>query len=71
MATLQQLISRRESLQAAIASGAQTVQHADTSVTYRSVDDLRKALSQVEGEIETLTNSGIVRSYKLTSSKDL
>jgi len=71
MATLQQLIARRESLQAAIASGAQTVQHADTSVTYRSVADLRQALSQVEGDIETLTNSGIVRSYKLTSSKDL
>jgi len=71
MATLQQLYARRETLLAALASGAQTVQHADTSVTYRSVDQIRTALASIENDISNLTNSGIVRSYKLTSHKDL
>lgn len=71
MATLQQLLNRREQLQAALGSGAQTVQHGDTSVTYRSVDELRTALATIENDISNMLNQGIVRSYKLTSSKDL
>lgn len=71
MPTLTQLLARRETLQAALASGAQTIQHGDTSTTYRSVDEIRTALASIENDIANMTNSGIVRSYKLTSSKDL
>lgn len=71
MATLAQLYARREQLLAALGSGAQTVQHGDTAVTYRSVNDIRTALATIENEIANITDSGIVRTYKLTSSKDL
>ena len=71
MATLQILQTRLEALKAALANVASTVEHADTRVTYRSVDEIRTAIGIVQEEIEGLTGGGIVRSYKITSSKDL
>jgi hypothetical protein len=71
MATLAQLTTRLEALKAALAQAAQTVEHADTRVQYRSVDELRMAMGVVQKEIESITGQGVLRSYKLTSSKDL
>jgi len=71
MATLAQLNLRLENLKAALAQAALTVEHADTRVQYRSVDEIRTAMGVVQKEIEAITGTGIVRSYKITMSKDL
>jgi hypothetical protein len=71
MPTLSQLTIRLESLKAALAQAALTVEHADTRVQYRSVEEIRTAIGIVQEEIEQQTGGGIIRSYKITSSKDL
>lgn len=48
LATLQ---TQLEALKAARASGALSVRHGDTSVTYRSMDELIKAIEAVQKEI--------------------
>ncbi len=70
MPTLAQLNARRESLKAALASGSKSVQHGDTRVEYRSPEEILQALSDVELDIEEALGGGVIRSYKLTSSKD-
>lgn len=53
MATLAELTAWKAALLKALGSGALRVQHGDKSVQYRSVDELRTALSEIEGQIIT------------------
>lgn len=48
IATLQ---ARREALKQALASGHHSVQQGDKRIQFRSVDEIRKALEDVEREI--------------------
>jgi 5-enolpyruvylshikimate-3-phosphate synthase len=43
--------SQIDALKAAIAQGALTVRHGDTSITYRSMAEMREALSMMEAEV--------------------
>lgn len=47
-------------LEAAIRTGARSVQYDGQSVTYRSLDDMRSTLASMKREAGTLTGSGVV-----------
>ncbi len=44
-------------LEAAIASGVLTVRYADRTVTYQSLDAMRRVLRQMRGEVSTVTGA--------------
>ena len=46
-----ELQSMRDTLQRAIYSGARRVQFTDRAVEYASVDDMRKALADLDGQL--------------------
>jgi len=71
MATLAQLQIRLEGLKAALSSGVLVVQHGDTRTEYRSIDEIRTAIGAIQEDIEQAGGKSIVRSFKLTSTKDL
>lgn len=62
-------------LKNARASGAQVVRYVsngnERSVTYRSVDDLNKAIAAVESDLAGVSGTSVVRTFKFTSDKDL
>jgi len=70
-ATLAQLNARLDSLKSALAGGVLSVQHGDSRVQYRSIAEIRQAIGEVEGDIAQLGGANVLRSIKLTSSKDL
>ncbi len=51
MMTVAELESMRDALQRAIFSGTRRVQFADRSVEYHSIDDMRKALADLDTTI--------------------
>lgn len=51
MATPEELQAQLTSLRKARASGALVVRHGDTQVTYRSIDDLQKAIDAIIKEL--------------------
>lgn len=57
MATLDDLTAQLAALEKARASGALRVRHGDTDVTYRSIDDIRKAIADIEGAIAALNGT--------------
>lgn len=69
-ATLAQLISQLDRLQASLTS-ALSVQHGDERVQFRSIDEIRSAIAAVEQQIATAGGQAVVRSFKLTTCKDL
>ena len=71
MASISELEARLERLKKARASGVLSVRHGDTTTTYRSLDELTRAIGLVEQEIDQAGGRNVVRTYKLTSSKDL
>lgn len=71
VATLDELNARLSTLKAALATGASLVQHGDKRVQYRSIAEIRAAIGAVEQDIALLGGAAVIRSYKLTSSKDL
>ena len=50
-------------LEQALASGALTVEYADRRITYRSIDDLKKAIQVVKAEL----NSGTINEHPTRS----
>jgi len=48
---LDELKSRKASLEASLYSGAQMVRHGDKQINNRSVEEIRKALDELNGEI--------------------
>lgn len=59
-----------ESLQAALASGVLTVTYMGRTVTYRSVDDLRKAIQTVQNSLANQAGTR-TRMYRFGSRKGL
>ena len=51
MATLAELKSRRDSLDAALASGVLTLREGDKQVTYRSLAEMAGALADLDAQI--------------------
>lgn len=54
MATLEELNLQLAALKKARASGVLIVRHGDTQVTYRSIDDIQKAIDAIIEEINAL-----------------
>jgi len=57
MIQLTELQSMRDTLQRAIFSGARRVQFTDRAVEYNSVDDMRKALADIDTAIARASES--------------
>ncbi|AGF74836.1 putative phage related protein [Bartonella australis AUST/NH1] len=51
---LESLKKRREELEDALYSGAQSVRHGDKQVSNRSVEELRRAIQMLDGQIADL-----------------
>lgn len=72
MATLNELLARRDQLDKLIASGVDQARQGDNSTTLRSLSDLRKTRALVDEQIDEL--SGTTRRrvrYAYQSSKGL
>lgn len=54
-----------DALKAAIGSGVLQVAYADRTITYKSTDDQLKALSLMEGEVNSATRQG----YRLAATQ--
>ena len=57
MITAAELQSMRDALQRAIFSGTRRVQFTDRAVEYNSVDDMRKALADIDTAIATASGA--------------
>ncbi len=57
MIQLTELRSMRDTLQRAIFSGTRRVQFTDRAVEYNSVDDMRKALADIDAAIATASGA--------------
>jgi len=68
MATLQDLLNRKDELEKAIAPERE-VHAGDKSVVYRSHAELRDQMSDVERQIRAASSPGPVRMIRVTSSK--
>lgn len=66
------LKERRNRLKEALASGTQSVSYGDYHKTFRSVDEIREALADVEGDLAAHgMGRRFLRTYRFTSHKDL
>ena len=59
MIQLTELQSMRDALQRAIFSGTRRVQFTDRAVEYNSVDDMRKALADIDAAIATASGTAL------------
>jgi hypothetical protein len=60
-----------DALKAARASGALTVRHGDSMVTYRSLAEINSAIAANEQELSGLGGLKAVRSFRVTTCKAL
>lgn len=60
MATLEELISRRDALEEARASGIRSVRTGPTTVEYRSDADMQAALRSLEAQIAALQGRSVL-----------
>ncbi len=70
-ASLPELQARLASLKKALASGHKSVSYGDRRVEYRSLDEIRAAIANVEADIAALTGTRIVRGYRFVADKAL
>ncbi len=64
--------ARVELLEQAVTSGTLIVRHGDTQLTYRSLDELLKALSIAQGKVKSLDGTGgRLPGYVLQTGKGL
>ena len=68
---LQTLYNQLGAIDTAIGNGVLSVEHNGVRVTYRSIAELRTARGAVEQQISVAGGNAVLRSIKLTSSKDL
>lgn len=61
--TLAQLEAMRDALVTNISTGVRSTSFQDRRVDYQSVDDMRKALADIESEIATVGSTFTRRSY--------
>ena len=52
-----------DALKSALASGKLQIRFGEKMVTYRSVDELRKAIAIVEAEVNATTRTKVVKAY--------
>ena len=71
MPTADQLTARIETLKVARDSGVLTVKHGETQTTFRSLSEIRSAISAAEDELFRLTNGTPVRQFQINSRKGL
>ena len=71
MATLAELLSRRESLTAARSSTVARVSSAGKSVDYRSLAEIDRAIEALDREIAAAEGRRIVRHVRVTTAKGL
>ena len=71
MATLEDLIARRDALEKARASGRRSWSYEGESVTYGSDAEMRDALDALNRQIRAMGSPGPVRKITFTSSKGL
>jgi hypothetical protein len=71
MATETDLQTRLEALKRALASGRKSVSYGDTRVEYRSIDELKAAIADVETDLAGLQGKGVIRGYRISSCKGL
>lgn len=53
-----------DALKDALASGKLQVRFGDRSITYRSVDELRKAIATVGAEVNSSTRTRVIKAYR-------
>jgi hypothetical protein len=70
-ADLPTLQARLDSLKKALANGARSVGYGDKRVEYRDVDEIRKAITDVESDISALQGSVQVRRLRFIADKGL
>jgi hypothetical protein len=61
----------REALERALAKGERRVTFGDKTVEYRSVEELREALRQIDGELARDQGRAPVRQIRVTTDKGL
>ncbi|WP_208541306.1 phage head-tail joining protein [Bartonella capreoli] len=66
---LAELKKRREQLENALYSGAQSVRHGDKQINHRSTEDIRKALTMLAEEIAILEGYKPSCVYYLNTSR--
>lgn len=68
--TAEQWEARKEVLERMLSSGVLSTKHGDTQLTYRSMDDLMRAISYADSQIKRLNGtSGRRPNYVLQPSK--
>lgn len=70
-ATLAQLQARLDSLKTALATGVTSIAHGENRVEFRSLSEMRSAISDVEQDMALLGGQQPLRSLKIISCKDL
>jgi hypothetical protein len=60
-----------DALKAARASGALSVRHGESMVTYRSLSEINSAIAANEQELSLLGGMKTVRAYRITTHKNL
>lgn len=68
--SLSELQSMRDKLQRALFSGTRRVQFSDRAVEYNSVDDMRKALADLDAQIATASGAAQTSFTLATHSRD-
>ena len=71
MADLETLTERLELLETAHASGVLVVKHGDTSLTYRSIYELERAINRVKRQINRLNGVERKPGYVVQTTKGL
>ncbi len=61
--------TQRAALQAALTSGAMTVEYDGKRVTYRSIDEIKKALDEVNRDLNSQAGTPSPRQFRVTSAK--
>jgi len=70
-ATLIELQARLDALKKALASGHKSVSYGDRRVEFRSLDEIKSAIVDVEADIAALSGASIVRRFRFIADKAL
>jgi len=70
MIQLTELQASRDTLQRAMMSGVRRVQFKDQSVEYGTIDEQRKALADLDGQIANLMGAAAPRFHLSTHSRE-
>lgn len=71
MADMTELEAQRAALKKAMRSGVLSVEHGDKSVRYRSMNELRAALADLDAEIDAATGTRRNRVFYLSNDRGL